>query len=142
MEKMISRYRFVVLLFAVIILLGTFTACRGEYFFDNNGIYYSEDPFIEIDCANNRGTMIVDEITYHLSFGYANNGIYIKIYDEDVRQQLDRNENGHLIGTDSALIWKADTKEKNGKLYLTVTEDNISNYVGKTIVLEFIPNEK
>jgi len=81
--------------------------------------------------------MIIDGTAHQLHLGYAHDGTYIKIYDKDVREQLERDENGYIIDLDAALLWKADTEEKDGKLYLTVTEDNISNYVGKTIVLEF-----
>ena len=98
-------------------------------------------PFIELNCPRMCGTMIIDGTTYQLHLSYSNNGTKIWLRDADILSQSETDEYGYLLDYDKALIWEADTKEENGKLYLTVTEDNISDYVGKTIVLEFQPYE-
>ena len=115
-------------------------ACRGDYYFSKDGIYFCSDPYIEIDCPRNTGILVIGDVEYNLSLSFSNNATYIKLYDAAVLENADTDENGDILDMDPALLWRADTEEKNGKLYLTVTKDNVFDYEGKTIVLEFEPN--
>lgn len=85
--------------------------------------------------------MTIGDFSYPLDLAFDSAGGHILIFCEENADAeiLDTIREDDVYG--GALIWKADTEEKDGKLYLTVTEDNISNYVGKTIVLEFKPYE-
>ncbi len=115
----------------------TFSACtpNDKYYFRFDGVWFAAEPYISLTCEYHQGVFIIDEKRYELQTGHANNGVYIKLYDM----------NSFLpdgsVDSDSYL-WKADTKVKNNKLYLTVTEDRISDYEGKTIVLDFYTYEE
>jgi hypothetical protein len=69
--------------------------------------------------------MTIDDIKYEFYTAQSNNATYICFYENETSSKNDSEK----------LLWKADTKMKDGKLYLTITLDNISNYEGKTIVL-------
>jgi len=128
---------FAVFLFALTLL----SACNKIYYFEKSGIYISQSPYMELDCVKGTGTMIIGDVSYPLDLAFDSAGGHILIFCEENADAeiLDTIREDDVYG--EALIWKANTKEKNGKLYLTVTKDNISDYVGKTIVLEFQPYE-
>ncbi|MGN1372577.1 MAG: hypothetical protein ACI4VK_00860 [Candidatus Coproplasma sp.] len=65
--------------------------------------------------------MTIDNVEYEFQTAQANNAIDITLYIEK--------DGLHQV------LWEADTVLKDGKLYLTVTQDNISDYEGKTIIL-------
>lgn len=89
-----------------------------KYYSDYDCEWVSDDPEIVLNNGCGSGKMIIDGVKYNFSTFMSNNATYIGFY----------------IG-DHEDLWVADTKLKKGKLYLTVTKDTISNYLGKTIVL-------
>ena len=143
MEKVRTKsiHRFF-LVIALSLVASCISGCRGSYYFNNNGTYICEDPYIEFVFPDSSGAMCIDGVTYHLNLGYSNNGTEIFLDNQLLLDQAGLGNSGYNIHSDQALIWRADTEEKNGKLYLTVTKDNVSDYEGKTIVLEFEPNEE
>lgn len=143
MEKMISSFcRKLLLAIIFFVIVGNLSGCHGEYYFSNEGVYYSEDPYMELNCPAYSGEMTVDGVTYRLGLSFSNNGTEIYIANRDLYDQMPTGDSGDpIIDMEAALLWQADTEIKNGKLYLTVTRDNISDYEGKTVVLEFKPNE-
>ena len=101
-------------------------------YFEYHVIWYSDDPFIEFVGDRHRGgKMILDGKEYIVHMTWANDGTDIMIYDGDQEE-----------ATPETLIWKADTKVKKGQLIFVVTIDNVSNYDGKTIVLNQRPIEE
>ena len=116
------------------------SACHKTYYFQVDGVYCSVDPFIELNCVDNSGTLVIDDVSYELDLAFDPQGRDILIFyaGDENQPQWETIRDDDRYG--DKLIWQADTEEKNGKLYLTVTKDNISNYEGKTIVLEFEPN--
>lgn len=130
------------LIFVLPLLASCLFGCHGDYYFTKDGIYYSSAPFIELNCPKNSGTMEIDGVIYQLGLAFENNGTKIYIENRELYNQMPTDSNGNpIIFQEDVLLWQADTKTRNGKLYLTVTKDNISNYEGKTIILEFTPNE-
>ena len=116
-------------------------SCQRIYFFEYEGVWYSEEPFIELNCAYHNGKIKLNGIEYLSCLGYANDGVYVEMYNQNLVDQIEQDENGNYLSdiTDDMLLWQADTVVKDGKLYLTVTKDNISDYEGKTIELKLRP---
>ena len=116
-------------------------SCQRTYFFEYEGVWYSEEPFIELNCVYYRGKMKIKDATYDLVLSYANDGIDIEMCDRTMRQEIGKDVSGNPIFaiTEDMILWEADTVVKDGKLYLTVTKDNISDYEGKTIELKLRP---
>ena len=69
--------------------------------------------------------MVVDGEQYDFFTAQANDATEIDFFlvqeDESAEQKL---------------LWSADTVLKGGKLYLTITEDTISDFEGKVLVFE------
>lgn len=93
-------------------------ALRQNYYWDYDCDWVSDDPEIELYKGADQGRMVVDGNEYEFYAYTSNNATYIGFYIGDHKD-----------------LWVADTKLKKGKLYLTITTDNISNNLGKTIVL-------
>ena len=111
------------------------SACRVpwiKYFYDYHGIWYCDDPFIEFVGDDISGVMDLDGKRQSIYVGCAVEGEVIYFHDNAP------NEDGIL---DYPLIWEANSELKNGQLILTVVIDNVSNYEGKTIVLNQRPIE-
>ena len=131
-----KKIRFVIALSLTFILL-TSCSCvpNKKYYFSYSGIWFSDSPFIVLDCKHHQGVFTISNMTYDIGTAHANNGVNIILYNSAIIQP-----EGGL--SDEAYLWVADTKVKNNKLYLTVTEDRISDYEGKTIVLDFYTYEE
>lgn len=97
--------------------------CRGcrKYYWDYNCSWVCDEPQVELYEACGNGRMVIDDFEYNFCTAQANNATDITFYIEKDGQ--------HKV------LWEADTVLKDGKLYLTITQDNISNYQGKTIIL-------
>jgi hypothetical protein len=96
-----------------------------KYYWDYDCNWVSDEPSIELYKGCGSGQMTIDDIKYEFYTAQSNNATYICFYENETSSKNDSEK----------LLWKADTKMKDGKLYLTITLDNISNYEGKTIVL-------
>ena len=132
MKKAHKSVQSVLILIMAVCFL-SLTACYWgpKRYFDYNVIWYCDDPFIEFVGDSHRGgKMILDGEEYNLRLSWANDGTDIMIYDTDQEE-----------ATPETLIWKADTKVKKGQLIFVVTIDTVSNYDGKTIVLNQRPIE-
>ena len=140
MGKIVYLFSKLVLILSLFLLIACyFVACHTNHYFNSEGVYYSENPRIELIFPEKCGMLELEGTTYELSMGFSNDGTYLNLYDKILLSQAERDVQGHLLDADAGLLWKTDTVVKSGKLYLTVTKDNISDYEGKTIVLEFKP---
>ena len=82
--------------------------------------------------ANDRNAVLnIDGVRYDTPTGVKYDGTGIFFYD-----------NTKDISDESAILWEAKCELKDGKLYLTIVVDNISDYEGKTIELIQIPYDE
>ena len=111
---------------SIILCLLAFVGCRGlrTYYWDYEGEWISDNPQVTLYKGCDRGEMTIDGIHYEFYTGVSNNASYIYFYIPE--------NNDHQS---EIYLWRANTTLKKDKLYLEITEDNISNYQGKTIVL-------
>ena len=107
------------------------TGCQN-YYWDYDCRWVSDVPKVELYQGCGSGRMIIDEVEYEFVTAQSNNATYIEFYEKDPSFEND-------VGK---LLWKADTKLKNGKLYLTIATDNISDYEEQTIILRQRPVEE
>lgn len=98
-----------------------------KFYYDFHAIWYSDDPYIEFIGDEEIGKMILDGTEYNVLVFHDIRDTGIYFYNQDV---YDENTD-----TNDDLIWKGKAKVKNGQLVLTVSQDNLSNYEGKTITL-------
>ncbi len=108
-----------------------------KYFDDYHVVWYCDDPFIEFvgDDEENIGKIILDETKFTILIACSpgtTDYSYFTFYNFPSPGEA-------LSGED--LIWDGKAEVKDGKLYLTVTKDNVSTYEGKTIVLNQRPVE-
>ncbi len=128
-----QKYNIVLVL---LFLLFSLCACIHEkYFFQYKGVWATDEIPLSLFCQDYNGSLKIEEQTFTLTLSYSPYGHNIVLYDATKIYP-----NGGINGND--YLWKADTKVKNNKLYLTVTEDRISDYEGKTIVLDFYTYEE
>ena len=111
-----------------------FPSCTAKYYYDYHVIWYSEDPYIVFAGDRHYGFMELDGKNYMLDIPHQPHGSKIYFYDEDKF-----NESGTIRS--DYLIWEADTKIKDGQLILTVIVDKVSDYAGKTVILDQKPIE-
>lgn len=112
-----------IILFMVGCLPMSLTGCRNcrKYYWDYNCSWACDEPQVELYEGCGSGRMTIDNVEYEFQTAQANNAIDITLYiEKDGRHQV---------------LWEADTVLKDGKLYLTITRDNISDYEGKTMIL-------
>lgn len=124
--KRLKKYFISILLIFISILLLTSCTWQKRYF-DYDCIWYSEDPYIKFCTSPMEGIIVLDEIKYDANLSYANDGTSIEFYVDNIDGEF--------------TIWEADTVVKKGVLYMTVTLDNVSNYLGETIELVQMPVE-
>lgn len=141
MGKVTFKIRQILLVVAICLFFVILAACHKTYYFQQKGIFTAQSPFLELDCCSHSGTLVINGVTYQLDLAFKPNGSGISIFaDKDSDQWVLDTIKDDIVFVDK-LIWEAETTEKENKLYLTVIRDNISNYAGKTIILEFKPNE-
>ena len=123
---------------ALIALLGICFALSGwscaENYHDYHVIWYCEEPYIVFQGDRNYGFMQLDGKNYILDISSVAHSSKIYFYDESKR------ENG--VVREEFTIWEADSEIKDGQLYLTILKDYVSDYEGKTIVLNQRPVEE
>ncbi len=115
-------------LFISIGITSLFSGCTND-FWHFQCKWTSNDPYIEFEYGGGSGTMVIDGISYKFLAGQSNDFTWVELYVKN------SNESEHKT------LFEATTNLRDGKLYLTVTVDNISDYVGKTIVFEQVPLE-
>lgn len=114
----------------VLLLSFSLTACVypwTKFYHEFHVIWYCDDPFIEFIGDEEVGKMTLDGIEYDLGIGHAIRDFRIYFYD--------REKYSESTATNDDLIWEGKAEVKDGKLYLTVEKDYVSDYAGKTIVL-------
>lgn len=104
------------------------TGCQN-YYWDHDCCWVSNEPKVELFQGCGSGRMTIDDEEYEFYTAQSNNATYIEFYEKDTDTENDLGK----------LLWKADTELKNGKLYLTITIDTISDYEGQTIILDQYP---
>lgn len=116
---------FVAATFFVVACLTIFLAgCNRYYYWDYDCGWICEDPYVELCQGCGSGQMVIDGEQYDFFTAQANDATFIEFF---LAQD----------GTDAQkLLWRADTVLKNGNLYLTITEDTISDFEGKVLVFE------
>ena len=127
---MVGRNKFfkvVILCFSFVFCFFMFVGCRdfSKYYWDYNCNWVSENPKIVLYQGARNGEMTIDNIHYEFYTRRANNAKYIYFY-------IVKNDDFES----KTYLWKADTTLKDNKLYLKITEDYISDYQGKILVLE------
>lgn len=112
--------------------LAVFGGCRGPRvrYWDYPGSWVCQDPQIELYEGCGSGKMILDQVEIEFFTAQANDATDITFFETSAFE-----EEG-----EQKVIWVADTELKDGKLYLTVTEDHLSDFEGKTLV--FLPQEE
>ena len=124
MEKIKNIVNKIFLGFLCVIILLPCVGCK-KYYWDYNCTWVSENPEIVLFQGARNGEMTIDDIRYEFYTRRANDAKYIYFY---VVENNDFESKTYL--------WKADTTLKDNKLYLKITEDYISDYQGKILVLE------
>lgn len=79
-----------------------------------------------------RVDMIIDGTLYEYTSAREIDGSGMDIYDPNIEKDASRNY----------IAWTVSCKVKDDELYMTVEEDKISDYEGKTIVLHQQPLEE
>lgn len=93
------------------------TGCKNlkKVYWDYDCVWYSEIPYIYMPAGGNKAVLEISGTKYNCSLEKEPGGVSINFYIE---------------GTDEEdiYLWKTECKVKNEKLYLTIVEDNISDY--------------
>lgn len=100
---------------------------RTEHFYDFHVVWYCDDPYIEFVGDERVGQMSLDGVEYDIDVASVPREAGFVIY------KLEPDQEG--VSEDDT-IWEGTAEVKDGRLYLTIEKDYISNYEGKTIVLK------
>ena len=104
-----------------------------KFYHNFHVVWYCDDPFIEFIGDAETGKMTLDGIEYNLGIGHDIRDFGIYFYNKDLYDES--------TATNDDLIWKGKAKLKDGQLIITIEKDYVSNYEGKTIVLNQRPIE-
>ena len=128
MKKVIKCYSIILL-----VVLSMCTGCKKltKVFWQYDCVWYSEEPYIYLMANDRHAVLNIDGVGYDAAAGVKYDGTGIFFYDNSMN-----------ICDESTLLWEAKCELKDGKLYLTVVVDNISDYEGKTIELIQIPYDE
>lgn len=139
-EDVMKKIKPLLLCCLVCLLCFSLVACRlpwAKYFYDYHVSWYSDDPFVEFvgDDYDGIGKIILNGTEYNFC---------IAAWDATTRNAgfgfYNYDTHGEEL-SDEDLIWEGKAEVKDGQLILTIEKDNISNYEGKTIVLNQRPIE-
>ena len=119
-----KQYVKIGLIISIILGILLCVGCKnlGKTYWSYDCVWYSEKPYVYLIPGGSTAILKIDEQEYNCSTESEPDGTGINFYI------IDENNN-------DIYLWKAESKIKNDKLYLTVVEDNISDYQGKTIEL-------
>ena len=125
-----KKKQLIILLFVCIYLC---VGCKklSKTYWDYDGVWYSENPYIYMPAGTRFLILEIDGISYDVASRGSMDGESMIFLDYSK----------YRYGEESVL-WEMECKVKNDKLYLTIVEDNISDYQGKTIELTQIPYDK
>ena len=116
------------------IILGILcTGCKklSKSYWNYDGVWYSENPYIYMPTGTNLIKIEVDGIRYDVATREEPDGTGMIFLD------YSKYKNGEEV-----ILWQVGCNLKNDKLYLTIIVDNISDYQGKTIELIQIPDNE
>lgn len=104
--------------------------CSDAYW-NYDCVWYSENPYIYMPSNGTYAIIELEGNKVDVDTSKDFDGTAITFYK-------------HSDGANSEedLIWDTKSEIKDGKLYLTIIKDNVSDYEGKTIVLEQIELEE
>ena len=119
MSTKLLRIRNILAIFLFVILL---TSCRNKTkWFNYNCKWECPEYNFYLGKQGSTATLTYNEETYTFTTGKSNNATYIKFYIPNGKKYV---ENYSM---------KANTTYKNDILYLEFTEDEIADFVGKTL---------
>ena len=121
------------LIISIILGMLLCTGCKNlkKVYWDYDCVWYSENPYIYMPAGTSLLTLEVDGIKYDVALIGNMDGESITFLDYS-KYRYD----------EMVVLWEVESKVKNDKLYLTIVEDNISDYQGKTIELTQIPYDE
>ena len=119
-----------------LILCFSMTACVWPwttFYHEYHVIWYCDDPFIEFIGDEEIGKMTLDGTEYNLLIGHAIRDFRIYFCNQDIYVES--------TITNDDLIWEGTAEVKDGKLIIKIEKDYVSNYAGKTLILNQRPVE-
>lgn len=121
------------LIISIILGMLLCTGCKNlkKVYWDYDCVWYSKSPYIYMPAGTRFLILEIDGISYDVASRGSMDGESMIFLDYSK----------YRYGEESVL-WEMECKVKNDKLYLTIVEDNISNYQGKTIELTQIPYDE
>lgn len=122
----ISKHKIYFSLFKVFtcIVILLLCGCQKKIWeYDCNWI--SEEPYIFISLKNYNAAIEIDGVNYDAELACSNDGRNLYFYKGESNEDLDE-----------TVLWEAEIRVNNDKLYLTVMKDNVSDYEGEEFVLE------
>ena len=121
------------LIISIILGMLLCTGCKNlkKVYWDYDCVWYSENPYIYMPAGTSLLTLEVDGIKYDVALIGNMDGESITFLDYS-KYRYD----------EMVVLWEVESKVKNDKLYLTIVEDNISDYQDKTIELTQIPYDE
>lgn len=126
MKKRI-RYFVVVAIVVLLACVGCKNLKKGYWSYDC--VWYSEKPYVYLVSGGSIAVIGIDEQEYDCFTEKKLDGTGVNFYIKG-------------IDNEDIYLWKTESNIKNDKLYLTIVEDNISDYQGKTIELVQIPYDE
>ena len=128
-----KQYVKIGLIISIILGMLLCAGCKNlkKVYWDYDCVWYSETPYIYMPAGTSLLILEVDGIKYDVTS--------LKDMDGESITFLDYSK--YIYG-EVVVLWEAKCKVKNDKLYLTIVEDNISDYQGKTIELTQIPYDE
>ena len=128
-----KQYVKIGLIISIILGILLCTGCKklSKSYWDYDCVWYSETPYIYMPVGTGLLILEVDGIKYDVASLEDMDGESITFLD------YSKYRYGEVV-----VLWEVKCKVKNDKLYLTIVEDNISDYQGKTIELTQIPYDE
>lgn len=153
---MAMKFKIIIFMILTAIIGMGITGCVKSYS-DYDCIWTSEDGCIQLDAATGIAILDIDGVDQSRRIDALSDSgqLYLYFtYYSDIST-----ESSNSIGTEKmtetstsvneddsecygSTIWEADSYIRNGKLCLTVIKDYVSDWEGKTIVLEQKPGKK
>lgn len=111
------------------VLLVTSTVCLlsacAKKFWEYDCSWVSEEPYIYITQDHDDAKIQINGQVCEVNTAWKNDGTGIYFYEKNAKK--DETED---------VLWETKTEIKSGRMYLTIVKDNVSDYEGKTFVLE------
>lgn len=116
--------------FAVAFLLFFLTITNlsgcGKYFWEYDCVWYSESPYVCVETRSHDAMIEINDSIIEVKTAWENNGTGITFSDKAIDEGR----------TEASIVWETKVEIKSDKLYLTITEDYVSDMEGEVIILE------